>query len=679
VTALVRRWWGVAPAVVAVALFALRACLAVSPRDRLAPVASEAHDPPGTTAVAGSVYVARGGPLVIGYQGAGKARLQLAGKELGECHPIVGGMTCRTIVAAGPIAIRFAAPEIARLVWSPVGRRGDPEYLPASSLSPDPPDRADFDAGVGAARLDGAIALALLATLVATLLALARRRLRRVPRATWLAMGAVFAVAVAVRWIDLGGFGQGWDEDVNWGAGRNYITNILALDVSPESWAWNYEHPPVMKYLEGIGAQFADGFGPARALSAIWVALGCALLVPIGARLYRFRVGVLAGAIAAFLPPLVAHGQIVGHESPTVLWWSLGVLLSLTAYDDLPDDTRAARRTLAMRLTWIGVVIGVAIASRFVNGLLGPLCVAILAVRAPSRWLRASVVAGVTWLPAVAIATVYLVWPRLWLHPIASLEESFRKLDASHTQEPFLGDITNHPGAHYFLVYLVATLPLGVLWGMVAWLVRAGRDVAHRAGSRADLIAALWFAIPLGVAVSPVRQDGVRYVMPCVVAFAVIAAAGFDAAATLVERKLRHGFVAIAAAVVVYLAVVDVRIHPYYLDYFAEQVGGAGTVEAHGWFETAWWGEGVDRAVAYVNEHAAAGAKVHRDCVLPNHLTWFREDLWAPMTRDLRQADWIVSYAPANLATRPCVIPPGFRDVFDVTADGAVLARVWQR
>ncbi|TMQ18142.1 MAG: hypothetical protein E6J91_08750 [Deltaproteobacteria bacterium] len=64
---------------------------------------------------------------------------------------------------------------------------------------------------------------------------LARRRLAAVPRGTWLAMAIVFVGGVAVRWIDLGGFGQTWDEDINWGAGRNYITNLVALDFNGEN------------------------------------------------------------------------------------------------------------------------------------------------------------------------------------------------------------------------------------------------------------------------------------------------------------------------------------------------------------------------------------------------------------------------------------------------------------
>lgn len=578
----------------------------------------------------GSIFIARGGPVIIGVQGDGT--LDIAGHH-------IHAATERILLMHGPAAYTWNGG--GRLVWSPVGRRGDPEYVPLSSLSPDPPASASFPAWVGAAPLDGACALAILLVIVASVLYATRNPLRAVPRRTWIAMGAVFGVALVARWIDLGGFGQAWDEDVNWAAGRNYVTNVLSLDFRAQSWIWNFEHPPVMKLLEGIGAQFADGFGPARAMSAVWTALGCAFLVPIGARLYRLETGLLAGAIAALLPPLVAHGQIVGHESPTLMWWTLAMLLALTA--------GASRK----RLVALGVVIGLAAASRFVNGLVAPLALAVVLL--DERTVRRDL-----WiLPAAALATFYAVWPRLWLHPIGALQESLHKLSQTHSPEPFLGTVTAHPPPTYFLVYLFATLPIGVLVGLFAWPRR----------DKATLVTALWLLVPLGVAFSPVRQDGVRYVIPCLAALALASAAGWDRLARRFDK-----YPAIAGALVIYLVVTLVRIHPYYLDYFAEQVGGTHTVQAHRWFETAWWGEGVDRAVTYVNEHAAAGAKVDRDCILPAHLAWFREDLWAPMVHSPAQADWIVRYGDA-----PCPIPPGMRRVFTVEADGATLAEVWQR
>jgi len=81
---------------------------------------------------------------------------------------------------------------------------------------------------------------------------------------------------------------------------------------------------------------------------------------------------------------------------------------------------------LRARLIGVGVAIGVATASRFVNGLLGPLCALIVVVQAPPRWRRDTVIWGAWRMPLAAIATLYVVWPRLWAHPIASLAESLQ-------------------------------------------------------------------------------------------------------------------------------------------------------------------------------------------------------------------------------------------------------------
>ncbi len=653
--ALIRFWFAI-PIALAIAVLAVRSCTHDTQRSRLVEVPSEPADPPNTRAYVGYLHVPRGGPVVLGYQSTGRSRLDVASAQLIEGP---GLRKYRLLLDGKPIRIRFAATEDARLVWNPVGRRGDPEYIPPGVLSAsDAPGSSTGDRFLG----DGLAAIALLAILVGSILFAQRRRLALVPRRTWIAIAAVFAVALIVRLFDLGGAGQTWDEDVNWGAGRNYIQNLLSGDFADRSWVWNYEHPPIMKYLAGIGAQLSSGFGPARAISAILVALGCALLVPIGTRLFDLRTGVIAAGIAALLPPLVAHGQIVGHEAPTVLWWSLGILLSLCVHDDL-----ASRRTLIARLAGVGVVVGIAVASRFVNGLLGPLCVLIVILRAPDAWRRSTV----AWSPvmvATTVVTFWAVWPRLWLHPFEALGRSLAKLDVAHAAEPFLGAITNAPPPYYFLVYLVATLPLGVLLALACGLVRGAIE-----SSRSTVIVIGWLVIPLLVAASPVRQDGVRYVMPALLAIAMIAASGVVWLADKI--RWRHALAALATALGVYLAITLVRVHPYYLDYFGEHVGGAGAVAKHRWFETAWWGEGLDRAIAYVNENAPINAKVDRSCILPQHLGWFRTDLWTPMVSRPGDAQWIVEYVAPNR----CKLPPDARLVFEVSTDGAPLARVWQR
>jgi hypothetical protein len=119
----IARFWGAIPIAVACLLLVVRAWLHVAPLDRLRAAAAEPADPPGATALAGSIYIARGGPVYVGFQSDGFAHLVVAGQEVRGR----GLAKSRILVERGAKAIRFAAPPGARLVWSPVGRRGDPE------------------------------------------------------------------------------------------------------------------------------------------------------------------------------------------------------------------------------------------------------------------------------------------------------------------------------------------------------------------------------------------------------------------------------------------------------------------------------------------------------------------------------------------------------------------------
>lgn len=676
-----------APVAIAAALIAIvvgvRACAVATPDDRLALGTAQPGDPPGAVVRTGSILLTKSGPYRFGVQTSGPARLTVGTHLIVAPGPqktckrppdlaCLGTAADRIILDAGVQPIRLAGPADARLVWNPIGRRGDPEYVPASSLDSRPPDQARFDrAAAGTSVGDGIAALAIGAILIALGVWPLRRRIRAAPRAVVIGFAAVLVVALAIRLIGLGDAGQTWDEDTNWAAGRNYVTNVVSVDAAPRSWIWNYEHPPVMKYIAGTGAQLADGFGPARALSAVVGAVSCALLLLIGTRLYRLGVGVLAGTIAALTPALIAHSQVVGHESPSLLWWLLGIYLAITAHDD--DETSGR---LARRMAGIGVVLGLAIASRFVNVLLAGAVGGILLAGAPRAQRLRTVKLGFAILPAVAVAVVVVVWPRLWTDPIAHFADAWMRLSKPHSLEPYLGTITNTPPPTYFLVYLAVTAPLGVLIGAGAWVARLvvrRRDPAER---RPAIVIAIAFAAPLVVALSPVRQDGVRYVLPCVAILALVAAAGFDYLTTLIKHRAAPA--AVTAVVAAYLAITCIRIYPYYLDYFGEQVGGPSTVTAHRWFETAWWGEGVDRAVDYVNAHAAPGARVYRDCIEPYHVAWFRGDLWSTLAdRDHpEQADWIIAYQPI---AHPCRIPPGFTAVYSVDAQGAPLATVLTR
>ncbi len=80
-------------------------------------------------------------------------------------------------------------------------------------------------------------------------------------------------------------------------------------------------------------------------------------------------------------------------------------------------------------------------------------------------------------------------------------------------------------------------------------------------------------------------------------------------------------------------------------------------------------------AVDYVNAHAKPGARIFRNCIEPAHLAWFRQDLWQPMTNQLRDADWVIAYSPQF---KRCPVPPTLERAFVVEVQGAILAIVYR-
>ena len=115
----------------------------------------------------------------------------------------------------------------------------------------------------------------------------------------------------------------------------------------------------------------------------------------------------------------------------------------------------------------------------------------------------------------------------------------------------------------------------------------------------------------------------------------------------------------------------SLSVHPYYLDYYNELVGGPEQVERHRWFEVAWWGEGLTEACAFVNRNAPSGAKV-MIAANPRHLINLRPDLsWSS---DLG-ADYIIYNRTFNEPLQA----PSFRVVHVVRAGQAPLAWVYAR
>jgi 4-amino-4-deoxy-L-arabinose transferase-like glycosyltransferase len=621
----------------------------------------------------GSWWFPRGGPYVLGFESASHTQLWIDGALVAEGKGRVVEPTRgrRLVYEPGAHAVRVVGPADTQLLWHPPGRRGAPEYVAGSSTSPDPPEKASFSSP-GAAIFSGGAAIGSIVALLGAIVVLLRPRFDR----RTLALGlAVFAIAALARVIDLDGVPQTWDEDEYWSSGRNYVVNVLRLDFRPSAWTWNYQHPPVTKYIAGLGALLADGLGPARVLFALLGAGTAALAFAIGRRLFGEAAGVISGIAAALAPHLLAHGRIVGHETPSLFFWALAAWLALRVSDDPDDRVRVIRR-----LVWVGAALGLAVGTRFTNLLAAPIAAAAILVSFPrDRWfapaLKTSAIALAV-VPIAAAIVFFATWPRMWDAPLAHLDQAYDKLKLPHTGEPYLGVVTRAPPWHYFAVALVATTPILIL----AASLLAGPARAFVRREKGWIVVGVFLLAAFGIVRSPIRQDGVRYVLPALFALCLAAGAGLAWLGDWLGRRkaiLAHAPLAVLS---IYLVVSDALIHPYYLDYFGEHMGGAGGVQRRRTFEVGWWGEGIDRAVDHINRHAAKDAVVSR-LVDPTHLTWFRVDLWKNVIdQPVPNADWLIVDDTYPVVRCPAWRPgPADRLDFEVRAQGASLVRVYRR
>src|SRR5262249_25289561 len=341
------------------------------------PVADRGAGEPFT----GSWWFPRGGPYILGFDSpGGPGKLDIDG---GAIVQGTGGAKVRRgysprVPAGGVEAAAGAAP-----LCAPPGRRGALEYVPPSSLSAQPPELATFTAPgseIGAAL----VATAILVVIVLGGLTLARPIVHgRGGPGTM-----IFVVALVVRLYGLGDAGQTWDEDEYWSSGRNYVVNVLRHDAAPESWRWNFQHPPLTKYLAGVGALWMDGFGVSRVLFALMGAGTCVLAFSIGRRLFSTRVGAFAGVCAALMPHLIAHSRVIGHETPSAFFWSLAVWLALRVNDAHNRDEEVhyiapGSADLVVRLAAVGGAVGLAAATRYPNLLVPPLVGALVLLHTP--------------------------------------------------------------------------------------------------------------------------------------------------------------------------------------------------------------------------------------------------------------------------------------------------------
>ncbi len=517
-------------------------------------------------------------------------------------------------------------------------------------------------------RMSLALLFAALLALGGTLAWLAWRAGRGVmPWQDALVAALLGGVAVAVRAWAIPIQDVLWDELAYLISGDHMVRNAMLGDWSKEAFRFNFEHPPVAKWIYGVGG-LLGGHAGARALGASLQGVAVAFTYGLGRLLFRRPLVAATGAgVLCFLPHVVGHGRLSGLESPVLFFTSASTLaLGCWVRSIHVGHPRHGIIGWAAFVAVLGM--GARMTAIWTLGLVFLVGVGTYR-RALRRGLVVTPIASALGV-AVGMLALFALWPWLWDEPIEAFKGVVERWGTQHPTEYFRGVDRAPPPAEFYAAAFLATTPESVLLlGLVGTVVGLARR-GWRAGTLLVLGALL---LPFGQSLSSFRQDLARYVVQAWPALAILAALGVEQLGRWAgERWPRWGGrlgPAAALAVVGHVAVSLALVEPYPLDYFNDAVGGPYGVFCAKGFELAWWGEGIGEATDYVNRIAPEGATVRLE-VEPR-------DTRPPLRADLRPTRGKADFVVANHYKYRLRRPAGCTAIHRVTVRGAPLVEVF--
>lgn len=496
------------------------------------------------------------------------------------------------------------------------------------------------------------------------------------------------AIALAIRSSLVPETDLAWDELWYWSAGEHQVRNAMLGDWSAEAFRWNHEHPPITKWIYGLGGAIG-GLDGARQVGCVLSAASVGLVYAIGRVLFDRRAALGAALLLTAMPHVVAHGRLVGHETIVVFFWcanllALAVWLRSVRFGDAQGGALVRGDGLA------ALAGGLA----FFPGLLSRLTFVWMVV--PIAWAvawgrRAAIARGTLPLPigaivggAISLAACIALWP--WIHtdPGGHLARTFAHWGGRVPTEYFLGERLVGPPFSYYPVLFAVTTPALALY---AALIGAGVGLRRARWRAATVLVLVGLAAPFLQGLSSFRQDLARYVIqawPMLALLGGVAVAragewidgrvpsgGPGARAAMATRALAY---APALALGLYAGAELRSVEPFPLDYYDELVGGPGGVARGQLFDVSWWAEGVGHATEWVNEHAREGARVRMDVSNWDVRPRLRDDLVEVQFRSRVPADYVVT----NYHLYGDPPPEGCERVHHVEVRGAPLASVYE-
>lgn len=455
------------------------------------------------------------------------------------------------------------------------------------------------------------------------------------------------------------------------------------------------DHPPLARFMLGAAHQLTSWAIPgaelslfnvpaARLGSCFFLAMTVLLLMEFVRRRYGLATAIWSAVALLLMPRVIGHARIAAQETTTTFFWLLAVVPLLSWWT--ADKAPTSKQSLIA-----GLLFGLLLAAKIQGVFLPPLIVAWSLWRFRFHGIRPLAIWGLT-----GFAVFWILWPWLWLDPIAH----FRQYVIKTSERPtlyvwYLGERFADKAVpfHYPFVMLLATTPFAVTVAF-AW-----RMVARRF-DRIETLALGTIVFPLLVFALPGTPiyDSVRLFLVVMPMLAFFAARGvmniwqrMPASVTGANDALLPISKRNTAAVCLYVAMLvslltDFRSHgAFCLEDYSFSVGGTKLAVEELGLECSYWAEGMNGD--FWNQ-VPEGSTIH---VAPVSHQFQLQDLQqlVPIVkkRNIKLRSFL--YDPTQqrglllLLHRLADLPPGLRDVppgASVVAEakhrGVVMARL---
>lgn len=421
----------------------------------------------------------------------------------------------------------------------------------------------------------------------------------------------VFFISFVLRVLFLNQMGRTWDENEYVSEGYHEVELLKKGDFNNMYFFYHYDKPPLGKIIFGTSGYldiksitnnepvFDYDLTYSRMVSVFFASLSAVVVVLIAYELISPFVAISSGIIFALLPFFVGLSQLVALESMTMFFFTSATY----AFLKFLKNNSFAFATLA------GIFAGLAIEVKQSNVL-----VLIFFPAAYLLWYFADKKQNIPiinsqlkltlWVLFVSVFTFFIIFPFAVLH-IDVIREMDRQWRSSKYSIPevFFGQLHLTPVFYYVIMFLITT-PIFILI-----LFAFGFFKYFFSKKWLYLTILLWFLVPFIQSFYLFRQHGVRYIIEIYAPLAIISASGIE----LVTEKFkifRNRQYFLLIGITFYLVIVLWRIHPYYLNYFNELVGGTNTVYKYRLFQIGWWGDGMREAGIFRDKNIPKGSKI---------------------------------------------------------------------